>query len=429
MPDKKDWEYLGAGSYNTAYRSKDRLEVLKIQKRRDDETDRPERSVRLWEQLNPIPPGPPPPPYMCEHDGKLGWVCPFVVGRQSTDDEMSAALIDIYTRSGRIVVDATAPKNFVTTPPTEKYPDGQVVCVDIGMALALERREDEFFAKSLTSLNAWGDLNEVYDGWLPQYSRTYPHTVDTVKALLFIKINRPDIMDVDFLKNDYALIARLSSAYTKQRLNSNVNVNDHLDVLTEKIIQHQVKSISSLTSSPTPGLTSSPSFSLSPTPPPANPSLVPPTASSTEGTWSDATKQEYALDLLNNLKPITMESIRQSCTTELERYINSRGSLNYKGEFSPSWITRIFRNQALTQNKVAEAKSLISEINKAREPDEIIKAFDKYKKNCEAFTVGILASSGFESCVGRCRTTALTALNNPSMALTKTATYIDPCDL
>ena len=269
MTDEKKWLYLGAGSYNRAFRSKDGLEVLKIQKNKADMTDTPERSVRLWEQLNPAPPGPPPPPYICEHDFKLGWVCPYVEGRQSTDSEMSEALIGIYTRSQRIVVDATAPKNFVTMRPKDKDDKGQVVCVDIGMALKLERREDQFFEQSYASLHAWDDLQEVYDEWLPVESRRYPHTVDTVKALLFIKINRPDIMDVDFLKNDYALISKFSSAYTEQRAHR--SINEHLEVLTEKNIQHQAKSISSITSSP--GLTSDSSFSPTSSPT-ANPLLV-----------------------------------------------------------------------------------------------------------------------------------------------------------
>ena len=69
------WVLLGAGSYNRAYRSQDSREVLKIQKNAA-ETDTPERSVRLWNLINPdlVPPA-----RLEDSAHGKGWVCPFIV--------------------------------------------------------------------------------------------------------------------------------------------------------------------------------------------------------------------------------------------------------------------------------------------------------------------------------------------------------------
>ena len=55
------WKPLGSGSYNTAYKSDDDREVLKIQHNTADDLDTPSRSVRLWNELNPKLP---PPAYI-----------------------------------------------------------------------------------------------------------------------------------------------------------------------------------------------------------------------------------------------------------------------------------------------------------------------------------------------------------------------------
>ena len=206
-----EWIFLGAGSYNRAYKSKDGREVLKIQKSAVDATDTPERSVRLWNAINAHVP---PPARLEVSELGSGWVCPFIEGEQASDTEMAEALIDIYNRTGRIVVDATAVKNFVRTP------TGQVLCVDVGMAMQLERREERGLQmvrrKSVVSLNAWSRLSDAFNPFFAQCAYSNPETVNVVKALLFIKYNRPDMYDVSFLKTKPELVNKLAGAYDRQ---------------------------------------------------------------------------------------------------------------------------------------------------------------------------------------------------------------------
>jgi hypothetical protein len=163
------------------------------------------RSVRLWNLLNPKRAS----AKIIHTEHGTGWVCPYVEGRQALDEEMSHALIDIFNVSGRIVIDATAHRNFITTP------DNEVVCVDIGMALQMETREEQHFARrrSIPSLKAWQELHDDYTSFFNKSSATFPETVNTIKALLFIKANRPDVFDVNFLRSNPDHKQLLASAY------------------------------------------------------------------------------------------------------------------------------------------------------------------------------------------------------------------------
>ena len=172
LTDPRSWEkpkILGEGSYNIAIRSNDGQSVLKIQKfdldydeitgEKDNEeerpqTDTPERSVRLWNTINE---GLEPQAVRLElnnleinttkPDGTtallkgVGWVCPYVEGVQASDKEIQGAVLDIFNRTGRIITDATGKKNFLRTP------DGTIVCIDIGMALEMEKREEVFLTE------------------------------------------------------------------------------------------------------------------------------------------------------------------------------------------------------------------------------------------------------------------------------------------
>lgn len=215
---------LGAGSYNTAYRSGNSQGdlVFKLIKNKEDKTDLPERSVRVWNQVNP---GLQPPARLAtcivpvrDKQGKIrrvaskGWICPFVQGVQASDKEIHGKLLDVFNTTGRIVTDAIAPKNFVKTP------TGDIVCVDIGLALELDKREKTLLVglsrkPSLTSFETWKSDWTMHVKWLSDWQKTYPQTVTTVKALLFIKINRPDITNTDFLKQSPQSITELAAAY------------------------------------------------------------------------------------------------------------------------------------------------------------------------------------------------------------------------
>ena len=85
--DKTIWTLYNSGQYNFIFISGDKKNVLKIQKKNQSQKsyiyDLPERSVRLWNLLNPE--------YHAEvvHTsiGK-GWVCPFINGELPTDSEI-----------------------------------------------------------------------------------------------------------------------------------------------------------------------------------------------------------------------------------------------------------------------------------------------------------------------------------------------------
>lgn len=211
----KNWIKLGEGSYNTAYKSIDGTQILKISKNDKILTDTPERSVRLWNLINPSLE---PKAKIVTVDGHSGWICPFVEGEQASDDEIVEAVFDIYNKTQRIVTDALAQKNFLKTP------QGQVVCVDIGLALLLDRQEQNNLIQILrrpseVSINAWNDLDIEHDKFFshPTNVKNYPKTINAIKALLYINSSRPDIYDVSFLKNNQNDIQYYAIAYDASR--------------------------------------------------------------------------------------------------------------------------------------------------------------------------------------------------------------------
>lgn len=176
------WRYLSEGSYNKVYRNPTKTIVAKVRKFNSDITDTPERSVRIWNEINQ---NIFPPAKLVNLNGKAGWQSSYIEGRQSTDQEISHALINIFNATGRVVVDAVGKKNFLTTK------SGQVVCVDIGMALLLEPDGEQHAVPkhikrgSLTSTKTWSLLHPSYYGFYHSYFSSYPNTVNTIKAILF----------------------------------------------------------------------------------------------------------------------------------------------------------------------------------------------------------------------------------------------------
>lgn len=194
---------LGEGVYNLAYLSDDGKLVLKIPKKASG-CDSPERAVRVWNELNPhIKPA----AYVTE-DGKA-WVCPFIEGEQASEEDIAKALIDIYNFSGRVVMDAFSFGNFLKTP------TGQVVCVDIGMALLLDyparsRRN------SIASLVNWQRLEKAYKKDWDKHEKSFPRIILMTKALMFIKFHRSHIPDVSFLSTNQPLVELLANAFSHE---------------------------------------------------------------------------------------------------------------------------------------------------------------------------------------------------------------------
>ena len=307
---------------------------------------------------------------------------------------MSIALIDIFNRTGRIVVDATARENFIKTE------SGKVICIDIGMALQMQQREqlqslDRKYIRrrSITSLQTWKSLKDAYTPFFKQCALSNPETVNTVKALLFIKINRPDIFDVDFLKNNDKLVKQLSIAYDKQSAlyNSSPVVNNalkQLDMYAEKqpkfiepkdefAIDSQLDKIDSIV---TEHIESNP-----------------------------ITEVDEARKELELIRKMTLDNIKESCRVEINRYIKSRGELNIKGKFNPSWVTYLFRNNELTRSKVRGAISLMKEIESTDSLEEINDLLEKCLQNKEL--VKSAHKSGFESKIKTCLSIVETAKN------------------
>lgn len=305
-----DWEFIGEGSNNRVYLNKQEGLVLKIMKKslKDGLTDSPERSVRLWNLINSkITPS---ATIVSLADGKTAWVAPYVQGRQSTDIEMKNALIEIYNSTGRIIVDAPVKENFITTD------KDQVVCVDIGMALQMEYKDDEilksdkisqeekFFTKSIRrksiiSLDTWEKIKKDHGYFFQLYAQSHSQTIKTIKALLFIKNKRPDILDVSFLKSDPENIKLFAKAYGVIRRFEN-----------QSLMQEAKKN-------------------------------------------------------LDNQQTLTFDKIKESCLKEINRYINSYGSIDSNGKFQPSFITQHFRNLHQITESIVVAQSLASTITKA----------------------------------------------------------------
>jgi hypothetical protein len=316
------WSKIGEGSYNVAYKNSGSTKVLKIQKNNEDQLDTPERSVRLWNEINP---NMPPPAELIQTSDGQGWVCPFVEGRQATDIEMAKGLIEIFNNTGRIITDATARKNFVTTP------EGVTVCIDIGMALQLDRKIENDSRASIVSSDSWGNLKELFQPFFESGKKSAPKTINTIKALLFLKTNRPDIINADFLLEDSTLSMNLANAYDAQ---------------------------ASLENSP------------------------------------------LIKEALDDIRLPTLDKTKESCIEQIDRYIKSRGSLDIKDNFKPSWKTALFRNKLTTIKKVNLMKQLKSDIKNLDSSEEIqtkIKAVLK-----ENPKVPSLYKSGVEASLNQC---------------------------
>lgn len=202
------WKFLGKGSYNNAYINREKTLVLKIAKNSANVLDSPERSVRIWNEINPQKPA--------TLSSINSWICPYIEGEQASDLDMMESVIDIYNRTGRIIVDAPSPKNFIT------QKDGTTICVDIGLAVQLESEEENSFtrrirASSFDSTQEWSESKNLYPKYYQNCERHYPETVKTIKSLLYLRENCPLMTNVSFLlQSEYR--DSISTVYDKGNL-------------------------------------------------------------------------------------------------------------------------------------------------------------------------------------------------------------------
>lgn len=225
------WIPLGHGSYNMAYRNEDSTLVFKAALN-DSPTDRPERSVRLWNLLNPhLKPRAEISRQKINGKWVKGWICPFVRGIEASDKQIREKLLDIFNSTGRIIMDAVAPNNFLQTP------NGEIVCIDIGHALEIEHRQEAALVglprkPSFTSLETYVELYQPRENnWLTKNEKYFPKSIRAIKALSFIKLHRPDITNVNFLKKSPKTVKLLAAAYDHGRGSL---VKQALDILEVK---------------------------------------------------------------------------------------------------------------------------------------------------------------------------------------------------
>jgi hypothetical protein len=389
LTSPKAWEkldILGAGSYNYAIRSDGGQFVLKIQQfdlKFDEETglkhkeekrpktDTAERSVRLWNEINA---GLNPPAFILSLDGLgivaeikadgtevllegVGWVCPYIEGVQASDEEIQGKLLEIFNRTGRIITDATAKKNFIRTP------NGTVVCIDIGMALEMEKRDEVFLAEegrarsnSFVSLETWKKYQHTFTTFFSDSEKAgYPHSVNTIKALLFIKEHRPDIYNMDFLKTSHVgLIQSLAKAYDAYDPQKTSDTLEELDWAHEKREKLKEYGLGDL------------EYEVG-----------------DDGLEFDReTRQEEAIQeachALAEEQSVTFESIKASCVHVLTHYIESQGAVIEKqGTFQPARITQWLRDDLAAARKTDQAKVLIGKLEKAESLDALEACIEK----------------------------------------------------
>jgi hypothetical protein len=412
MSGKDTWKVLGSGSYNTAYVNNKKTLVFKVQLDSNDMTDLPERSVRLWNEINSHID--PKAELMNIQGLGNGWTCPYINGKQASDLEMGIGLIDIFNKTGRIVVDAAAPNNFIRTE------SGKIVCIDIGMALQLEEREKLQFVdtklirrNSITSLNTWQSLQDVYIPFFNKCSKLNLHvTSDTVKALLFIKQYRPDIFDVNFLKNDViysknnvnskaSLVQLLALAYDKQLTRKNSPVAQEILQEFDKYVPQQPKFVE--LKKETKVIKDEP--------------IIESKLDELDIVLTKHLESNQPVEVnlarknLEQIRPINLDNIKESCCIEIDRYIKSRGKLTSSNKFNESLITKIFRDRQLTRKKVNRSIELKSQIKSAKTFEEI----EDLLSNC--LTKELTKSkhiSGFETKIKDCLIIVANSKSNKS---------------
>lgn len=241
---REEWEFLGKGGFNKVWLSPDRRFVFKERKSKykDAKTDSPKRCVELFNIING--------PYLSDSERAFvsehgnGWFSPYIDGGEASNDEIFHALIDIYNRTGRIVLDATMPGNF-------RKKGDKVICVDVGVAVQLETRNKSFSeltrSRSEVSLEYVNEFQEpfllesFYKEILTKCANLPkiidPKIIHLLKALIVIKLNRPDMMNVDFLKTNPDLIVLLAEGFDLNNHDKALMSLDRILAVKEKDIQ------------------------------------------------------------------------------------------------------------------------------------------------------------------------------------------------
>lgn len=405
------WQYLGKGSFNLAFHDPNQGVVLKVKLKKvnqaastfdaEDELDLPERSIRLWNEINPDIP---PPAQLVSHgllgsrhyDYKakryytvkngIGWTCPFIKGRNSSQTEICNSLIDIFNKTGRVVLDAIVPGNFQTI--TEGPHTGKVVCIDIGLSLKLQNTEHE--RASIVSEKAWHEMaKDTYLPWFAEW-KDDPNsrdTIITVKALYALQLNYPIITNADFLRT--AANLGLRNALANEIDNPGSFLKDKENVAKLKAIQEEA---------------------VRDLPPEAIANFVVDDSAASLEPLLDKSTTEKDKEISKEMSSGESQKVKipylwkEVIIKQLENYISSRGTYSVDGQFEPALSTKIFRNIELTKTKVDHAKELIEKINDIGTIDDALDYISKSLQNPKSpqfFQATI--RSGLKKCLDTCK--------------------------
>lgn len=148
--------------------------------------------VKTWQSINPDHP---------VEQYSQGVVFPVLQSKDPVSPrDISSKLIDTYSKTGRIILDAFDPNNFV------RVLSGSVIVLHVGLALHLKENKIE-----------WQKIKKSIDAELLKQEKENPQNpvTPTIKALLYLSRVYPEIKEVGFLKQNDALVKTLADAYTK----------------------------------------------------------------------------------------------------------------------------------------------------------------------------------------------------------------------
>jgi hypothetical protein len=367
------WSLLGRGSCNKVYHNQD--EVFKHQIKLDFDTspsqaktiwslDAVERSLRIWGEINPEMHAQSQTIYF-EGEEMQGWTCPYIKGTFASDKDISQTLIDIFNRSGRVVIDA-ANDNFITDDKKK------TTCIDIGVAFKLgtEKVGSTTRKKSQASFDAWELFKKSYNtDVFPLSSIVHPKTVKTIKSLLFIMLNFPEMTQLNFLKTNPVLIEDCAQAYDRDKDDKEeeeAKIEYTLDEESEEPI--------------------------------GKPVML--------ETKSDVTK-----------KSLQFNPLKQNCIAEIKKYITLRES--------SSSLTKFFQKTSLTALKVKEATNLIDLIGQAKSFVELDNIFIRIRLTSQMPNNTLFAGSWFTSefakSIGKCKMLTDKFRKNPDIQADKSS--------
>jgi hypothetical protein len=189
------WTYLGEGTYNYAYKNQKGY-VLKKAKNNLQPMDIPERSVRVYNELNPTV------PQAFLKDGH--WQSIFI-GQKLIDPDIKAKFaLQTYRDTGRIILDVYCKDNVLYS---EEYKTP--VCIDPGNAVKRQSITSETFwyaqsEKALATRKVYrehmlGCIDAYHHRKEPNQSRPILMTL----ALIFIDYRITPVRDVTIFLEDY----------------------------------------------------------------------------------------------------------------------------------------------------------------------------------------------------------------------------------